>query len=60
MGYIKENAIFAAFFYFRVDGSGNNIPWCKVLPLVILVHEFLAVFQFQNSTKSSYGLGNQK
>ena len=60
---IEVNEIQAAFFHFKVDGTGNDIAGCQLGARIVLRHEALAGFAFfrqaEKATFTANGFGNQ-
>ncbi len=57
---VQVDAVQAMKLHFVVDGAGNDIPWRKFAPLVVGIHETLAVGQDQDAAFAAYSLGDEE
>ena len=56
---IEADVIDAVNLHLLVDGTSHNITWCQREPLVVFLHERLAIGQFQDATIAAHRLSDE-
>ena len=60
MADVQKDTVIAIFLHFKVNGAGNNIPWCKFTTLIVFEHESAPVLMNQLPAFAPDRLGNQE